>query len=90
MSGPNRFWTRVKNARIVQVLVAYLAVSWGILQVTDFMQGFFYLPQWVQPVALLLLVIGFLTVAATAWVQSHPAMAERAARDARITSPTSL
>jgi tetratricopeptide (TPR) repeat protein len=81
MTGPNDFWTRVRNARIVQVLVAYLAVSWGVLQVTDIMQQSLELPQWVQPVALLLLIIGFIIIAATAWVQSHPAMAERAARD---------
>jgi serine/threonine-protein kinase len=81
MTGPNSFWTRVKNARIVQVLVAYLAVSWGILQVTDIFQQSLELPQWVLPVALLLLVIGFVIIAATAWVQSHPATAERAARD---------
>ena len=81
MTGPNNFWTRVKNARIVQVLVAYLAVSWGILQVTDIFQESLELPQWIQPVALLLLVIGFVIIAATAWVQSHPATAERAQRD---------
>lgn len=54
MNGPNDFWTRVKNARIVQVLVAYLAVSWGILQVADILQQSLELPPWVQPVALLL------------------------------------
>ena len=81
MTGPNNFWTRVKNARIVQVLVAYLAVSWGILQVADIFQESLELPPWIQPVALLLLVIGFVIIAATAWVQSHPATAERAARD---------
>ncbi len=81
MTGPNNFWTRVKNARIVQVLVAYLAVSWGILQVTDIFQESLELPQWIQPVALLLLVIGFVIIAATAWVQSHPTTAERAQRD---------
>jgi serine/threonine-protein kinase len=81
MNGPNDFWTRVKNARIVQVLVAYLAVSWGILQVADILQQSLELPSWIQPVALLLLIIGFLIIAATAWVQSHPATAERAARD---------
>ena len=81
MKSPNSFWTRVKNARIVQVLVAYLAVSWGILQVTDIFQESLELPQWIQPVALLLLLIGFVIITATAWVQSHPATAERAQRD---------
>lgn len=81
MKGPDPFWTRVKSARIVQVLVAYLAVSWGILQVADILQQSLELPPWIQPVALLLLVIGLVIIAATAWVQSHPATAEREARD---------
>ena len=32
MSKPD-LWTRMKQARIVQVLLVYLGVSWGILQV---------------------------------------------------------
>ena len=85
MNDPNDFRTRVKNARIVQVLVAYLAISWGILfQVADILQQSLKLPSWIQPVALLLLVIGLVIIAATAWVQCHPATAERAARDPRL------
>ena len=43
------FWARVKKSRIAQVLVAYLAVSWGTLQVTEILQQAFSLPQWVLP-----------------------------------------
>jgi hypothetical protein len=75
MIGPNIFWTWARNAQVVQVVVAYLAASWGITQATDVLQLSFELPRTIQPVALLLLYIGFLIVAATAWVQS--ATAER-------------
>lgn len=68
MTGPNDFWTRVKNARIVQVLVAYLTVSWGVLEVADVLQQSLELPRWIQPVAFLLLVIGFVIIAATAYL----------------------
>ncbi len=80
MSSDN-FWARVKSARMVQVLVAYTVVAWGIIQVTDIFQESLALPPWMQPVTLILLVIGFVIIGATAWVQSHPATAERAARD---------
>jgi hypothetical protein len=75
MIGPNIFWTWARNAQVVQVVVAYLVASWGITQATDVLQLSFELPRTIQPVALLLLYIGFFIVAATAWVQS--ATAER-------------
>ncbi|MGD8868156.1 MAG: hypothetical protein PVI01_11010 [Gemmatimonadales bacterium] len=75
------FWARVKKSRIAQVLIAYLAVSWGILQVTEILQQAFSLPQWVLPLTVILLAVGLVIIAATAWVQSHPLTAERAARD---------
>jgi len=75
------FWARVKKSRIAQVLIAYLAVSWGILQVTEIVEQAFSLPQWVLPFTVILLAVGVVIIAATAWVQSHPLTAERAARD---------
>jgi tetratricopeptide (TPR) repeat protein len=65
-------WTRLKEARIVQVLVVYLGASWGILQVVDILQGSLSLPDWVSPVSLILLLIGLVIILATAWVQSLP------------------
>ena len=77
------FWARVKKSRIAQVLIAYLAVSWGALQVTEILQQAFSLPQWVLPFTVILLAVGVVIIAATAWVQSHPLTAERAATSAR-------
>jgi TolB-like protein len=61
---------RLKQARIVQVLVVYLGASWAILQIADVLQGTAGLPDWVGAFTLLLLVIGMVVVLATAWVQS--------------------
>ncbi|NIR45846.1 MAG: hypothetical protein GWN99_15560 [Gemmatimonadetes bacterium] len=80
-SGPAGFWSRVKKSRIAQVLVAYLAVSWGILEVSEILQEALQFPSWVLGVAVLLLAIGLVIVSATAWVQAHPQTRERAARD---------
>ncbi len=65
-------WTRLKQARIVQVLLVYLGVSWGILQAVDVLQNTLALPAWVGPVAVILLLIGLVIIMATAWVQSLP------------------
>ncbi len=65
------FFERVRHARIVQVLVVYLGASWVVLQVTSTLQESMHLPEWLTPVAVLLLFVGLVVVLATAWVQSH-------------------
>ncbi|MFW6084059.1 MAG: hypothetical protein ACODAA_02495, partial [Gemmatimonadota bacterium] len=72
------FWTRVKRARVFRVVAVYLGASWGVLEVADLLQDSLDLPQWVVPVAILLLAIGLLIILATAWVQSLPTTRDRA------------
>lgn len=71
MPGPD-LWSRVKEARLVRVVLIYVGASWLILQVTNELRETLDLPHWVSPVALILLVIGLLVIVATAWVQAHP------------------
>jgi tetratricopeptide (TPR) repeat protein len=78
MSKPD-LWTRLKQARIVQVLLVYLGVCWGILQGVDVLQSTLALPEWVGPVAVILLLIGLIIILATAWVQSLPSTDAREA-----------
>ena len=52
-----------------QVLGIYLAASWVALEVTAQIAGTLALPEWVAPFAVVLLVIGFPIVMATAFVQ---------------------
>lgn len=52
-----------------QVLGIYVASSWGVLQVIEFLIETAGLPDWVQPFALVLLLIGLPIVLATAFVQ---------------------
>lgn len=73
------FWSRLKSARLVRVLAVYLGASWVLLQVVEVLQEALSLPDWVMPVALILLAVGFLVVLATAWIQSHPTMEAREA-----------
>jgi TolB-like protein/Flp pilus assembly protein TadD len=71
----------MRRARLVRVLLVYLAAGWLLLQVTSLFIQSFDLPAWFLPAAVLLLAIGLVIVVATAWVQSHPHAASRAARD---------
>jgi tetratricopeptide (TPR) repeat protein/TolB-like protein len=63
---------RLKQARIVQVLLVYLGASWVVLQIADVLQNTAGLPTWVGALALLLLLIGLIIILATAWVQAQP------------------
>jgi serine/threonine-protein kinase len=75
------FWSRVKNARLFQVLVIYLGASWVVLQVVDSFIERMGLPSWTWPWTLVLLLLGLVIVLVTAWVQSHPLMPQREAAD---------
>ena len=59
----------VHRRSLWQVLGVYVASSWGVLQVIEFLIDTAGLPGWVQPFALVLLLIGLPIVVATAFVQ---------------------
>jgi tetratricopeptide (TPR) repeat protein/TolB-like protein len=80
MSPPSA-WTRIRQARLVRVVAVYAAASWAVLQVTDLLGERLQLPPWLVPVAFALLLVGFVMITATAWVQAHPAVEARAARE---------
>ena len=52
--------------------MVYLGAYWVVLQIIETVTGLLALPEWVGPVAVLLLVVGLVVVLATAWVQSLP------------------
>ena len=57
-----------------QVLGIYLVASWAVLSVVDTLGGALRLPEWLEPMALVLLIIGLPIVLATAFVQEGKAM----------------
>lgn len=71
------FWTRLRGARIFPVLVVYVAASWGVLVLVNALQDALGLPQWMDPVASVLLLVGLVMISATAWGLSHPQVRER-------------
>jgi len=76
---PTSFWARVKRSRMVQALLLYAAVSWGLLQLTGMFIDRMGLPGWALPAAVLLLAIGLVVIGATAWIQSSPRTRARTA-----------
>jgi tetratricopeptide (TPR) repeat protein len=74
-------WSRIRQARLVRVVAVYAAASWAVLQVTDLLGERLQLPPWLVPVAFALLLVGLVVISATAWVQSHPGVDVRAARE---------
>jgi tetratricopeptide (TPR) repeat protein len=72
MSGFRRLVSEIHRRSIWQVLGIYLGGSWVAYQVVlSLVQGL-GLPDWVPPVALILLLIGLPVVVATAFVQERP------------------
>ena len=75
MSGGRTLW---------QVLAVYITASWIVLQVVDVVTDNMGLPDWVFPFALLLLLIGFPIIIATAVVQGRLAARVEAAAAAAV------
>ncbi|HSG10108.1 MAG TPA: tetratricopeptide repeat protein [Longimicrobiales bacterium] len=69
MNGLRKVLREIHRRSLWQVLGVYLAGSWGVLQVVDYMTGFAGLPEWTPSFAFILLLIGLPIVTATAFVQ---------------------
>jgi serine/threonine-protein kinase len=67
---PSSLLERAKSARLVRIVVVYLAVSWGVIQALDILSQQFTLPDWFFPVGIGLLLIGLPIIIATALLQN--------------------
>lgn len=71
--------SRIKQARLVRVLLVYLGASWVVVEAADLLQSTLDLPGWLVPVTIVLLLVGLVVVMATAWVQGDPTTDHREA-----------
>ena len=60
-------WEELKRRNVVRVAAAYAVVSWLILQLTDVLMPLLGLPEWVDRLVFLLLLIGFPVALIFAW-----------------------
>jgi len=69
VSGFQRIIREIHRRSMWQILGIYGASSWVILQVVGEIAGGLALPEWVQPLAIILLLLGLPVVLTTAFVQ---------------------
>ncbi|MEE8550183.1 MAG: hypothetical protein V3T08_02895, partial [Gemmatimonadota bacterium] len=69
MSGLKQLIHEIHRRSLWQVLGIYVAVSWVVFQVVQTLTEGLGLPDWVPPLAFVLLLIGLPIVMATAFVQ---------------------
>lgn len=61
------FFDELKRRNVFRVGIAYLVVSWLLLQIIDVVVPILVLPDWVARFMLLLLLVGFIPVLIAAW-----------------------
>ncbi len=86
MSRLKQFIHEIHRRSLWQVLMIYLGASWAVMEATNQIVEQYLLPEWVYPAALILLLIGFPIVLATAFVRED----RDAGRVREIRDPTLL
>src|SRR5882724_1732279 len=61
------FFTELKRRRVYSVAVAYLVVTWLLIQVATQVFPFFNIPNWVVRLVVLLAIIGFPIAVVCSW-----------------------
>ena len=77
---------QVGGRSVWQVLVLYMGASWGVLEVVDVLKDNMGLPDWVFPLAVVLLLIGLPIMLGTAVIQAKFAAQGRQAAGADVAS----
>jgi len=62
------FYTELKRRNVIRVGIAYLALSWIVLQAADTVFGLLQLPGWADTFVLVLVLLGFVPALVFAWV----------------------
>ena len=73
MSGLRNLIHEARRRSIWQVVVFYAGGSWVVWEAIQGISGTVGLPDWVPGAALILILVGFLVVVGTAFVQERPA-----------------
>jgi adenylate cyclase len=62
------FWEEIKRRKVVRVVVAYLVVGWGLIQIADATLEPLRLPEWSETLVVWLVALGFPIAIVLAWV----------------------
>jgi adenylate cyclase len=64
----NSFWQELRKRRVIRVAIAYLVLSWLILQIVDVILPALRLPDWSITLVLVLLLVGFPVALLLSWL----------------------
>jgi len=67
-SGSAGLWEEIKRRKVVRVVLAYVIVGWGLIQVADAVTPILNLPNWVPTLVTVAAIGGFPIVLVLAWV----------------------
>ena len=62
-----RIFEELKRRNVVRVGIAYLAISWVVLQIIDVVAPILEFPDWVAKMVLLALAVGLAVVLVISW-----------------------
>ena len=65
--GTKGFWTQLKKRKVVRVALAYILVSWFVMQVGEIALEGLGLPPWTLTLTIVLLLLGFPVALVLAW-----------------------
>ena len=61
------WFAELKRRNVYRVAVAYLVVSWGLIEIADILVETLGLPGWTERLIFLLLLVGFIPTLIAAW-----------------------
>ena len=67
-SKSSTLWEEIKRRKVVRVVVAYLLVGWGLIQIADGTLQPLHLPEWAGTLVVWLVALGFPITVTLAWV----------------------
>jgi len=67
-SKASKFWEEIKRRKVVRVVIAYLIVGWGLIQIADVTLEPLHLPDWAGTLVIWLIALGFPIAVILAWV----------------------
>ncbi|MCH7821904.1 MAG: hypothetical protein IIA07_07805 [Proteobacteria bacterium] len=67
-SKSSTLWEEIKRRKVVRVVVAYLVVGWGLIQIADATLQPLHLPDWAGTLVVWLVALGFPITVILAWV----------------------
>ena len=65
---PPSLWQEIKRRKVVRVVVAYLLVGWGLIQIADATIDPLRLPEWADTLVVWLVALGLPIAVVLAWV----------------------